>query len=307
MALNKQAAMPRTLVRSKTFTVMEKAPFSFEVDQAFLPQDHSLHFTFASKAPEWLHLSAKTGKILGIAPKVRQNKLIRLAIVASNQVGAAKLNCILRIKSTDVTQTIIPTLQLAHNLRQERYGFSHIHPYTPDLLEYIYTLYQLPNYKKDFAAALDKQLQRINESVPIHMTYHEFKEKALKLNPNLEENLQHRLSVTISSLEQRMQQEPHFRKQYMRQVMEMIALAEEQIQHEQLINLFRQGSQEMGVIPVPIFNYLSAPGLYNWRDWEIVDNLLAIAAHAVARITAENKKKQTLPNPRAPKLTHYSK
>lgn len=307
MALNKQAAMPRTLVRSKTYTVVEKAPFGFDIGQVFLPQDRSLRFEFVGKSPEWLHLSPTTGKMLGIAPKVSQNKLMRLAIMASNQLGAAKLNCILKIKTSDVVQAIIPALQLAHNLRQERYGFSHIHPYTPDLLEYIYTLYQLPDYKKKFAAALNKQLRRINESIPISMTYHEFKEKALKLNPNLEENLQHRLSNNISSLEQRMQQEPHFRKQYMRQVMEMIALAEEQMAHEQLINLFRQGSQEMGIIPVPIFNYLSAPGLYNWRDWEIVDNLLAIAAHAVARITAENKKKQTLSNPRAPKLTHYSK
>ncbi len=251
-------------------SVRQNEPFEFCIADAFLPQDHSLEFLLDTTAPAWLKITPKSGVIVGDTPKVKTEHSYEISVSATNLAGSVSQSFTLQVICSDVVETMAHRPELIHSLNKEKYGFSHLHPYTPSLLEYIYYLYQLPEFREQFDKALQQQaLQHHIKVAAKHFNYAAFHDLVKQLCPDIEAILQEHLTQDNILLHERMS-------------------------NEELRNLFRQGSQQQGVIPIPVWNHFGIPDLYNWPNENVLNNVLDSAADAVSQLKEQADKKENL-------------
>jgi hypothetical protein len=249
--------------------IKENSKFSINISEAFSPQDGSLKFSLVATKPEWLHIEKMTGILYGEAPSVTYDKVYKTTVMASNHFGYAAQSVVLKILSSNVVESMLPTLTLALNLRQERYGFSHIHPYTPSLLEYIYTIYQMPQYKKLFFESMQKQAKKINIQLTHHPSFEEFHHIVTQLNPQIENYLTQRLTDNV-------------------------ILFRETVSFEELQNLYRLGFKIEEITPMPLWEYLNVIEQNN-KEWQIIDNIFSITAQALLNLRQEEQVSRYIP------------
>ena len=279
----------------ETIKIYHKKSFSFLIRDGFSPHDGSLHFELThTNATPWLHIDSELGEVYGICPQYESDKFFKLTIYAINYSGSVSQSFILHIVCTDIEAEVTQTLEHILSARKEKYGFSHIHPYTPSLLEYLFLFYQNPDMVAAFENSLREQAKLRDIHLKTPLTFQEFRNLVKLLNSNFENHLLQHLLQRIAAWEQELNLHPETNPELQAKILETKALLTETMSNEQLENMVRQGSQELGVIAIPVFNYMGAIDQYNWTDWETIDNVLDAASHAIARAREENKHRDHL-------------
>lgn len=238
---------PRITGKISNFTVMPNKPFNIDLAQYFEPQDGSLHYMIARGKPTWLELDKASGQISGIPPMVHGDVRYSLTVMVSNQYGYVTQRFFLSVVSTDVVDNMANVLELIYNLRKHKYGISHLHPYTPSLLEYLYAFYDSPELREAFINSLRAQAAAAHINVPEKIGFKEFYDIAHKLNPSIDHDLQQRLQPDS-------------------------IIFKEAVNLVDFRRLFRQGSQPLGAHAIPDWNHQGAPELHNWSS---IDTILS--------------------------------
>lgn len=238
---------PKIIGKVKNFTVVPNKQFDIDLTQYFEPQDGSLHYVITHGKPTWLMLDKKSGQMSGIPPMVHGDVRYSLTVMVSNNYGYVMQRFFLSVVSTDVIDNMANVLELIYSLRKQKYGLSHLHPYTPSLLEYLYTFYDCPELREAFINSLKAQAMAAHIKVPEKVGFKEFYEITHKLNPSIDHDLQQRLQPDSIIFKEAMNL-VDFRR------------------------LFRQGSQPLGAHAIPDWNHQGAPELHNWSS---IDTILS--------------------------------
>jgi hypothetical protein len=136
------AIRPHIISSLQCYEVEEQKVFKFSIRSAFWPQDNSLYYQLTSSTPSWINIDSSKGIIYGIAPKVQVNHPYKITVVVGNEMGSVTQSFILKVLCIDVIEMMSHTL--TYSLNKQKYGYHHIHPYTPDLLEYIFNFSYAP-------------------------------------------------------------------------------------------------------------------------------------------------------------------
>ncbi len=247
----------------QNYSVVQEKAFNINIAILFKPDDGTLNFYIKEKSLSWLHLEQHLGVLHGIAPRVPYNKRFKFTITASNEMGSVTKSFILIVVDTEVVETMPQTLELILSMRNQEYGYRHLHPYTPSLIEYIYFYFHQPEYSQAFIKSVHIAAEQYGIKCSDKVTCYEFENLLKKINPDLEQQLR-------KTLEQ-----DHI-------------LTKETLNNEQLQNLFRLGDQQPGSITIPVWNHCAYPDLFNWPEWQILSNVIHAGARAVRRLKAQN-------------------
>lgn len=138
-------------------------------------------------------------------------------------------------------------------------------PHTHDLLDYLF-LYFMTFDKDNWLQLLrdeaNKRGKVLNEPIDVYT----FKELITTINPLAERQLRESSNT-----------------------LQVLTLAE--LNADQYVNLFRQGSQPMGATPILVFNYLAAPDRHNYSH---VKNVLDLAADELIDLMEQNQLAESL-------------
>lgn len=261
--MSRATTCPQIIHDVQNYKIVRERSFSIPIAEIFSPHDGTLKFYLKNAALPWLHLDQNKGILYGIAPKVPYTKYFKFTLTASNEMGFVTKSFILIVVDTEVVETMPQTLELILSLRKHDYGYIHLHPYTPTLLEYIYYFYQQPEYLQNFIDSVHEAAQKNGLVISDKVSFHEFDSVLKSINPEIEK-----------ALLQLMEEDR--------------LLTEETLNNEELQNLFREGSQPQGAITIPVWNYCGNPSLFNWPEWQVFSNVLHAAADAVRHLRDEN-------------------
>jgi hypothetical protein len=230
-----QQTAPKSLRTPATFTIKQGTVFSHTTAPYFHVEQGRLSFALAKSSPGWLSINSTNGTVIGKAPAVYTAKTFHVTVNASNNVGMAEWSFYLTVTREKFDHKVDAVIQRyfenKHQQRLEEY-------YTPELLEYIYA-YLEQHHKAEFLEQLRQKATEFGMILSQQPSYEEFAKLVKLINPQVQEQLAKELP-SDSPL-------PHA-----------------QVLHSDLQNLFRQGSQPLGVHAIPIFNYLAAPAQHVW-------------------------------------------
>lgn len=270
--MSRATTCPQIIHDVQNYKIVQERSFSIPIGEIFSPHDGTLKFYLKSAALPWLHLDHNNGILYGIAPKVPYNKYFKFTLTASNEMGFVTKSFILIVIDTEVVETMPQTLELILSLRKHDYGYIHLQPYTPTLLEYLYYFYQQPEFLQSFNKSVHEAAHEKGLVISDKVSFHEFDSVLKAINPDIEK-----------ALLQLMEEDK--------------LLTEETLNNQELQNLFREGSQSPGAITIPIWNYCGNPNLFNWPEWQVFMNVMHAAAHAVRHLREENLQQQNMYRP----------
>jgi hypothetical protein len=266
--MNTPLTKPSLIGSNHYYEVLQGAPFSLALYETFYPQDGSLHFRLIDNKLGWLHIDSGKGILYGIAPTLTHDKTFQVTIAANNTEGTVSSSFTLKVKTTDVVETMPGSLELILSLRQEEYGLSHLHPYTPSLLEYVFVYFNLPQFREKFLKSLHEAAKQQHLTLAEPIEAKDFINLLKTINKDAEKILL---------------------EKYLIEHEQDKILTIERLNHWQLRNLFLQGSQPQGVHAIPVWNHWGYPDLHNWTDGGIISNVLDSAADALRRIKSLNQ------------------
>lgn len=252
----------------KSRTVRDHRFFRFSIRKGYAPLDGSLRFNLADNCPKWLTINEKTGVISGIAPKVAHPMQYLITVQASNDHGGVQQNFFLKVTCQDIIETIAYTLKNILSLRNQYYRYPDHIPTLREVLEYVYEMYQASEFKEAFHALIWENAHRLDLKIHRPPTYAEFKKVIERINPGIEKQLRQQLG-----------------KHHI--------LLTAELNNAEFRDLFRQGSQRLGMHPVPVWNYLSAPKLQLWSESHLCD-VLDQAAQKIIELRIENLQQAAL-------------
>ncbi|MGE3919793.1 MAG: hypothetical protein AB7F64_02410 [Gammaproteobacteria bacterium] len=244
---------PKVIKTVEFLPINSNQDFSIPLAEFFEPQDESLSFHFSSGHPEWLRIDRETGHLHGHAPHTKSDQIFEIFIKVSNYLGVIHQSFTIKLLCIDTAEEDETKLVNILSKRKEKY-ISHLYTYIPDLLEYVLTFYQVPELIEKLYFSLVPLAEDLNLPLDKDVPYEQFKDIVTKLNPDIEDQLR---SIADESL------------------------TKEKLDHEQLQNLFRQGSQQTGVITIPTWNYQGGVVQYNWSHFKTI---LESAAVRVAQL-----------------------
>lgn len=268
--MTRPTTCPQIIHDVQNYAVVQEKPFSIDISVLFKPEDGTLNFFLKEHSLTWLHMDQHRGVLYGVAPKVSYNKRFKFTITASNEMGYVTKSFILIVVDADIIETMPQTLELILSMRKQDYGYSHLHPYTPSLLEYLYHFFKQPEYLEGFVKSVQHAAAQYEIKVSDKMSFQEFEKVMKAINHDIENVLKQTL------------------------IQDKI-LTEESLNNEELENLFREGSQIPGSITIPIWNYCGNPNLYNWPHWQVFSNVLHAAADAVRYLREQNIQQSNTP------------
>jgi hypothetical protein len=240
--------------------VRQKQVFSFSVKRAFWPRDGSLRFELIGQPPHWITIDTRTGVISGFAPPTVYDRQHLLTVKAYNEYGEESQHFFLRVVATDVVEDMAHRLQLMLNKKYKNYyRFGAMHPYVHDSLEYIFEYFMNSDNPELFLAKLKENAKKHNIDLGEEISYEDFKKVAKAIDSQIEKKIQTALG------------DQH-----------IAALAE--LSNAEFVNLFRQGSQPLGVHAIPVWNYLAAADRHNFSS---VSNVLDASAEAIVELRRE--------------------
>lgn len=231
-------------------TVLENHAFKFKVNQFFSPDDGSLKYQLLYPKVDWLHVDRENSDVFGTAPAVPFDTRYRIKLLISNEYGYVIHQFYLKVICTEAIENISRKLEAILSLRHSKFSESHIHPLTPDLLEYIYMFLQLPEYKDDFMASLHQQAAEANVKLPQKVTYKDFHHFVHQVNPNIDTKLQDFVYPDDPLLQKRLSE-------------------------DEFMTLFREGGKQLGTITIPVWNYYGAVEIHNWSSIGTILNYIS--------------------------------
>lgn len=227
--------------------------FHFDI-QPFIntPVEHPIELV--SPLLSWLQVST-AGIVSGIAPETKKLLQFWITLDIGYKPNIIRTGFLLQIVPLLTPTTTVPRnpIPMLHPVNPDL-------PHTYDLLDYIF--YYLDTYDhENFLKLLKEQSEKLGKSLSEPVQAHEFKELITTINPLAEQQLREKA-----------------------QALQMLTLAE--LTADEMINLFRQGSQPLGMIAIVVFNYLAAPDRFNFSH---VKNVLDFAADEMIELIERNQ------------------
>lgn len=241
--------------------VRQKQPVCLNVQKGFIPREGDVQYELVGNQPSWLMLDATTGVLTGLSPAVQRKQQFLVTLRAFNPQGEAIQRFFIDVVSEEFFESYHRCL-LELTLRKQIYfPFDH-HSLSHDLLEYIFEYFNQSD-ALDFFDLLHEKAEDLGLEVKEKADYADFKKVVNELNPDVD-------------------MEQQLRENYGK--LDPLIFAE--LSNKDFRNLFRQGGQPQGAIPIAIWNYLSAP---DQHVWSAMHNVLDSAAEQVYELKTENK------------------
>jgi hypothetical protein len=241
----------------KIHYVYSGEPFQFSVKDEFIPKDGSLRF-FLIHPLSWLVIPPETAVFAGVAPVLKNDHQFIVGLKAENDHGKKEAGvCIHVICDLAVFNRLKIKLSLNDRPNKKEKVVFQVY----ELLEYIFNYYEHSISHQEFQRFLQEQAEKSHLPVEGILAYEAFKEIVCKLNPDVEKKLKEALGSDDFLLHAELS-ESEFR------------------------NLFREGAQPQGAIPIPVWNYLA---MAEYVMFSPVLSVLKSAAHHVVEIKHENQ------------------
>ena len=251
---------PRVEKLLKTRVVRSQKIFRFSIKKGFSPKDGSLRYSLIKKPPNWIIINPKKGIISGMAPKVLNDRKFLITIKAENEHGpAVTQQFFIKVVLADVIDEIANRLMLILNLRKEK-RFSDLHAHERTMLEYLYEVLMASDDRATFIDEMEKKAEKHGINIDEEPSLEDFIAVAEAVNPNIEQHIREELG------------NDH-------------VLTNVELNNVEMTRLFRQGSQQLGMVSRPIWNYFAAIDRHNWSS---VVTVLDAAAEAVIKLRTEN-------------------
>lgn len=251
----------KPLVKSliKTHHFRAKRVFRLNITQSFSPLDGSLRYSFINDIPHWVTIDRKTGVVSGMAPGLTRSRKFLLTVRVENDYGVVMQSFFIKILAEDFIEDFSHRLQNMLSVRNRK-RFSNIQAIRHGMLEYLYEMLMNGDDIENFIELTHEHAEKKNISISDEPSFEEFAAVAKAYDKQIEQKI---------------------RKQMAKQHI----LLNAELTNIEMRNLFRQGSQPMGMIARPVWNYLGAPDRHNWSQ---VSNVLDAAAEAVFKLRTEN-------------------
>jgi len=232
--------------------------FHFNI-QPFIDTVASHAITLVSPQLPWLKVSP-TGEVSGISPPT--DVLLQFWISLNIGPADAPIHTGFLLQ---IVPLLYPTFIIPHKPVPRLHPLDPNLPHEHDLLDYIFNYFDI-YAKEDWTKLLREEAKKRGKVLSDVITVYEFKELITSINPLAEKQLRDKC-----------------------QALQALTLAE--LDSDQMINLFRQGSQPLGMTPILVFNYLAAPDLYNFSH---VKNVLDYAADELIELMEQNQTQYNL-------------
>lgn len=203
---------------------------------------------------DWLTMSP-SGLVSGISPHTHVLLQFWITLEVGQGHDAVCTGFLLQVVPLQTPTMVIPRIPIPrlHPIDPNT-------PHTHDLLDYIFHYFDA--YAKDeWVKLLKEEANKRAMVLSDPIKPHEFKELIIDINPLAEKQLRDK-----------------------NQALQALTLAE--LRADEIINLFRQGSQPMGATPIVIFNYLAAPDRHNYSR---IKNVLDFAADELIELLERNQ------------------
>ncbi len=254
-----QPLKPQVKRLIKTQHFRAKRVFRMATQDAFAPLDGSLNFSLIQDPPTWITIDRKTGVIAGVAPSLSRSRKYLLTLEVENDYGIVTQSFFIKILAADFIEDFSERLQFILSLKNRK-RFADLHAIPHGMLEYLYSVLMHCEDRENFIKLLHENAEKKHILVSDEPTYEEFAEVATAYHHDIEQTIRQQIS------------DEHL-------------LHHAELTNNELHNLFRQGSQPLGMISRPIWNYLAAPDRHNWSS---VSTVLDAAAEAVFKLRTEN-------------------
>lgn len=243
--MSRTTTCPQIIHDVQNYSIVQEKPFSIDISVLFKPDDGTLRFYLKNTSLPWLHLDQYTGVLRGIAPKVPYNKSFKFSLVASNEMGFVTKSFIITVIDTEITENMVQTLELILSKRRQYYGYHHLHPYTPSLLEHLYHFFKQPKYCRQFIHSIQIAASNLAMKISDEVTYQEFASVLTEINPNLEHQLKEALNP------------------------DKIAMLEE-IHHDELQTVFHDHEKSSECIAIPVWSHCMSTELPHNPQWHVL-------------------------------------
>jgi hypothetical protein len=260
---------PRILRIIATKIVRRGKFFRFSVRKTFEPQTSSMQYELVGEIPKWLNIDTRSGIVSGKAPMVLHDQQYLVMVSASNETGSIQQRFSIKVVCTDIVEEMAHRLMEMLSLSHQLYPFPDENPNKPSLLAYIYEYFVNSDEKNVFLQLLQEHAEKLGIVLSAELSFRDFKKIVTALSANIEQ-------ILLTAIDANLLQ----------------TLAE--LDNVDFHRLFRQGSQPLGAIAIPVWNYLAAPDRYNFSA---VGNVLDSAAEAVSKLRNENIQDQNTHKP----------
>lgn len=228
--------------------------FHFDI-QPFVNTPVEHHVKLISPPFDWLTISP-LGIVSGISPDTQTLLQFWITVEIGQDYDTVRTGFLLQIVPLQAPTMVIPRIPvpMLHPIDPNM-------PHAHDLLDYIF--YYFETYAKDeWTQLLKEEANKRGKVLSEPIKAYEFKELITSINPLAEKQLREKS-----------------------QALQALTLAE--LRADEMINMFRQGSQPMGSTPVVVFNYLAAPDRHNYNR---VKNVLDFAADELIDLMEQNQR-----------------
>jgi hypothetical protein len=239
----------------RSIVVSENHAFHYGTAYGFdYPESGQISFALHSDQLTWLRINERTGHIHGHTPKIHGDReQFLITVVATMGNKSLTQDFFISIASSNTIENMTRFLLKLHE-----------YPYTVEkqkheILDFIFEYYRVSVYKNDFMHLLRDHAKEKHIDLPENnddIEYSDFKEVAEAFHPDIEKELQEKL------------EEEHI-------------LSEAELSRQEMSDLFREGAQPPGTIPIAVWNYL---GETSYRNASEIKSVLHEAVHAIRKL-----------------------
>lgn len=231
----------------RSILVSANKPLQYSVAYAFQGSPAGFEYSLISPSPSWLSVD-KNGLVTGTTPNVHVDHE-QFIVTVQAQLGDESLteDFIIQVMNEDSIENMTRfMLQLTK------------HPFSPDrkkheVLEFLFEYYHSCVYVYDFLHILRDEAKKLGIDLPEKIEYKDFKRVAEAEHPGIEQELENHLH-------------------------DLHILTEIELSHVEMTKLFKEGGQQLGMLPAVVWNYLGEASYHNWGNLKTV---LHEAVHAV--------------------------
>lgn len=253
---------PQIVRLIKNKTIREDRVFRFATRKCFSPSDGRILYQLEGVVPQWVGIDEKTGIISGKAPKLSHPRQYLITVRAINEHGSVSQSFYLKVVVGDVIEDISERLIEIFSLRKTKFPISPLIPFKHEILEFLFVMYKESEYYEEFIEQMKKHAEELNIQLEKEPTYEDFVKVVKAMNPEVDMN-----------------------KLLEREFTNAYILRNAELNRYEMMNLFRQGGQPLGVRPIVVWNYMGSPGRYRVGP---VNTVLNAAAKAVIKLNREN-------------------
>ncbi|MGE3919791.1 MAG: putative Ig domain-containing protein [Gammaproteobacteria bacterium] len=264
------AESPKIIKPIHSITIKCNSKFSVPLSHYFAPDDDSLAYYFSAQHPSWMHIDDDTGELYGKTSFMHADHVHKISVTAKNEAGAATQSFTVKVdiepeleEGDESTRNVDPNLLRyleERRLSELEDSKESVH----ELLEYIFEFYKVNAGNEQLQKSLQQLATDLNLPLDKDVTYKQFKDIVTTANPGIEKLLQKTFATNQ-------------------------ALTQTALNRDNFMNAVRQGSQQLGSHPIPVWNYMGAADRVNLS---IVGNVLDAAGDAVIKQKLQNIRAQ---------------